>query len=55
MMIIDVRKLNAQKQYSGSMEFDYTADDTLTDMPNVHFKGTVKVKFDYEINYRVFR
>ena len=49
MMIIDVRKLNAQKKYSGSMEFSYTAPEELLDIPFVKFATPVTVKFDYEL------
>ncbi len=49
MMVIDIRKLNAQKKYSGSMEFDYTPSETLIEIPFVKFGGQVKVVFDYEL------
>ena len=49
MMIIDVRKLNAQKRYSGSMEFDYSAPETLIEIPFVKFAAPVKVSFDYDL------
>ena len=49
MMIIDIRKLNAQKKYSGSMEFSYTAPEELLDIPFVKFATPVTVKFDYEL------
>ena len=49
MMIIDVRKLNAQKRYSGSMEFDYSAPETLIEIPFVKFAAPVKVSFEYEL------
>ena len=48
-MIIDIRKLNAQKKYSGHMEFTYTAPETLIEIPFVKFAGAVKVQFDYEL------
>ncbi len=48
-MIIDVRKLNAQKKYVGTMEFEYSAPDTLIDIPFVKFASPVKVRFDYEL------
>ena len=48
-MIIDVRKLNAQKRYSGSMEFDYSAPETLIEIPFVKFAAPVKVSFDYDL------
>jgi uncharacterized metal-binding protein YceD (DUF177 family) len=49
MMIIDIRKLNAQKKYSGSMEFEYSASETLIEIPFVKFVGPVKVAFEYDL------
>ena len=49
MMIIDIRKLNAQKKYVGSMEFEYSAPETLIEIPYVKFSAPVKISFDYEI------
>ncbi len=49
MISVDIRKLNAQKQYTGSMEFDYAAPDTLIEIPFVNFGGAVKVRFSYEL------
>ena len=48
-MIIDIRKLNAQKKYSGSMEFHYSAPETLIEIPFVKFSAPVKVAFEYEL------
>ena len=48
-MIIDVRKLNAQKKYVGTMEFEYSAPQTLIDIPFVSFSSPVKVQFEYEL------
>ncbi|MBQ5927040.1 MAG: DUF177 domain-containing protein [Clostridia bacterium] len=48
-MVIDVRKLNAQKSYSGTLEFEYKADESLIDIPFVSFDGTVKVQAQYEL------
>lgn len=48
-MIIDVRKLNAQKRYTGSLEFDYSAPEELIEIPFVKFASLVKVRFDYEL------
>ncbi len=48
-MVIDIRKLNAQKKYSGSMEFAYSAPETLIEIPFVKFGGLVKVVFDYDL------
>ncbi len=49
MMIIDIRKLNAQKKYSGNMEFSYSAPETLIEIPFVKFVGDVKIEFDYDL------
>ena len=47
MMIIDVRKLNAGKRYSGKLEFEYSATETLIDIPFVRFSAPVKVEAEY--------
>ena len=49
MMTIDIRKLNAQKKYSGNMEFHYSAPETLIEIPFVRFVGEVKVVFEYDL------
>ncbi len=49
MMVIDIRKLNAQKKYFGSMEFSYEAPETLIEIPFVAFDGPVKIVFDYDL------
>jgi uncharacterized metal-binding protein YceD (DUF177 family) len=49
MMIIDVRKLNAQKKYSGSMEFEYSAPEHLIEIPFVKFAAPVKISFEYDL------
>ncbi len=49
MMVIDVRKLNAQKKYVGEMEFFHSPAPTLIEIPFVQFAGEVKVAFRYEI------
>lgn len=48
-MLIDIRKLNAQKKYVGRMEFEYSAPETLIEIPFVKFAAPVKVVFDYEL------
>ena len=48
-MRIDVRKLNVQKKYSGSMEFDYSPPESLIEIPFVKFAGPAKVSFEYEL------
>ena len=48
-MIIDIRKLNAQKLYSGHMEFEYSAPETLIEIPYVHFTSPVKISFEYDL------
>ncbi len=49
MMQIDIRKINAQKKYVGSMEFEYSAPQALIEIPSVQFVGPVKVVFEYEL------
>ncbi len=49
MMNIDIRRLNAQKKYTGSMEFTYTPPDAFIDIPFVNIVGDVKIIFDYEL------
>ena len=49
MMVIDIRKLDAQKKYSGNMEFEYSAPETLIEIPFVKFVGPVKVAFEYDL------
>lgn len=46
---IDIRKLNAQKKYSGHMEFDFDAPASLIEIPLVKFSAPVNVSFDYEL------
>ena len=49
MMQIDIRKLNAQKKYVGSMEFECLLSEVFIQIPFVKFSGPVKVKFEYEL------
>ncbi len=49
MMKIDIRKLNAQKKYSGTMQFHYEAPNSLIDIPFVEFQDGVNVEFRYEL------
>ncbi len=49
MVIIDIRKLNATKAYSGKMQFEYLPKDNLLDIPSAQFDGAVQVQFDYEL------
>lgn len=48
-MQLDIRKINAQKKYTGSLEFDYSAPEALIQIPSASFAEPVKVAFDYEI------
>lgn len=48
-MKIEVRKLNALKQYSGVFEFDYQPSDDICLIPLCKIDGTVKVNGSYEI------
>ncbi len=49
MMIIDIRKLNVQKKYSGEMELSYEAPENLIEIPFVRFATPVTVRFSYEL------
>ena len=49
MMIVDVRKLNSQKKYSGCMEFEYFAPEELIEIPFTKFASPVKIVFDYDL------
>ena len=49
MMIIDIRKLNAQKKYTGHLEFEYSAPETFIQIPFVKFAAPINVSFDYEL------
>ena len=46
-MIIDVRKLNATKRYSGELNFEYNAPEELIDIPFVSFLGPVQISAEY--------
>lgn len=48
-MVIDVRKLNAQKQYTGTLDFTIDGDKELIDIPFVEFASPVKITADYEL------
>ncbi len=49
MMIVDIRKLNAQKLYSGEMQFDYLAPEELISIPFAKYTGPVIVRFSYDL------
>ena len=49
MMIIDIRKLNVQKKYTGELEFFYDAPQELIEIPFVKFASQVCVRFSYEL------
>jgi len=49
MMVIDIRKLNAQKKYLGELEFEYSAPEHLIEIPYVKFSSPVIVSFEYEL------
>ncbi len=48
-MEIQVKKLNALKQYTGSFDFDYTPQKELWLLPLSGIDGPVKVSGDFEI------
>ncbi len=49
-MIIEVRKLNTQKKYSGVFSYGYNAPKSLIAVPTFDFADAVKVEGDYLIN-----
>lgn len=49
MLTIDIRKLNAQRKYSGELDFEFTADESLIGIPYVGFAGPVKAHLAYDI------
>ena len=48
-MIIDIRKLNVQKKYSGELVLEYDAPETLIGIPFVKFAEPVKIRADYDL------
>ena len=48
-MVIDVRQLNAQKRYTGTLEFSVEGESELIDIPFVEFASPVKIQADYEL------
>lgn len=48
-MKIDIRNLNAKKQYSGEFSFDYSPSKELCIVPLCEIEGDVKVRGSYEI------
>ena len=49
MMVIDIRKLNAQKSYYGKMEFSFQPPAEILNIPYAVFDGPVLVAFEYEL------
>lgn len=49
MMVIDIRKLNAQKRYCGEMQFSYDPPQRLLNIPFAQFVGGVTVEFEYDL------
>lgn len=48
-MVIDVRKLNAKKEYSGDLNFSTEIDESLIGIPYVHFSSPVSVEVHFEL------
>jgi hypothetical protein len=42
MMIVDIRKLNAKRQYFGTEQFEYLPDENLLDIPFAAFALKVR-------------
>ena len=49
MMILDIRKLNAQKRYIGEMQFSYQPPAQLLNNPLTQFASLVFVEFAYDL------
>lgn len=49
MMILDVKKLNGLKEYSGEAEFSFQPPEDLADIPYVSFDGQAVAKISYDI------
>lgn len=48
-MILEIKKLNALKKYSGEFNFNYLADESLVVLPLCKIEGDVSVSGEYEI------
>ena len=48
-MMIDVRKCNAERKYTGTLDFEFEGDASLIDIPFVSFSTPVHAVLDYEI------
>ena len=46
---LDVRKLSAEKKYSGDLSFEFEAEENLIDIPYVSISAPVKAELHYEI------
>lgn len=49
MMILDVKKLNGLKRYSGEAEFSFQPPENLVDIPYVSFSGNAVAKIFYDL------
>jgi len=48
-MILEIKKLNALKKYSGDFKFDYSPDENLLILPLCKIEGNVAINGEYEI------
>ena len=48
-MELEVKKLNAQKEYTGLFDFDYVPENNLCLLPLSEIKSPVKITGEYEI------
>ncbi len=48
-MVIDVRKCNAERKYTGELNFGFRGDESLIDIPFVCFSSPVQAHLFYEI------
>ncbi len=46
---LDVRKLCAEKKFSGELDFSFEAEENLLEIPFVSFSSPVEAKLHYEI------
>ena len=48
-MVIDVRKCNAERKYTGELDFGFRGDESIIDIPLVCFSSPVRSHLFYEL------
>ena len=48
-MVIDVRKCNAERKYTGELHFEFAGDENLIDIPFVSFSSPVHADLRFDI------